>query len=131
MIQKRYLLCFKNWESSLNLKGRILFLMVDWQVLQCFTCKQNILEPVGNQIVSKCHQCGSPSDSQHRCNNERCYHLFVQCEACRQKYKGTCSEECKTIYELPKEEYLKIVKMPKLTSNYALRVKPRLPYAVQ
>ena len=30
--------------------------------------------------------------------------LFIQCDACRERYSGACSPECQKIAELPEEE---------------------------
>src|SRR6185312_11720471 len=61
-------------------------------------------EKIGDEIISRCHQCGKPCDTHTNCKNEGCHLLFIQCEACAETYKGCCSKECKEIYELPQEE---------------------------
>lgn len=61
-------------------------------------------ERVGDEIISRCHQCGEPSDSHTNCANEGCHLLFIQCEKCRQQFDGCCSAACKAIYNLPEEE---------------------------
>ncbi len=49
-----------------------------------------------------------------------CSKLFIQCNSCREELKGTCSIECKTIVELPPEEY-----------HQHLKTAPRIPHAVR
>jgi UPF0176 protein len=61
-------------------------------------------EKIGDEIISRCHQCGAPCDTHTNCANEACHLLFIQCESCASKYDGCCSEECKTINQLPEEE---------------------------
>jgi UPF0176 protein len=38
------------------------------------------------------------------CANEACHLLFIQCEECRQKWEGCCSQECFDFIHLPVEE---------------------------
>ena len=61
-------------------------------------------EKVGNEVISRCHQCGAPCDTHTNCANEACHLLFIQCESCAKKYEGCCSEECKKENQLPDEE---------------------------
>jgi UPF0176 protein len=64
-------------------------------------------EKIGEEIISVCHQCGKPCDRHTNCANEGCHLLFIQCEDCAVKMLGCCSEECKTVFHLPKEEQIK------------------------
>lgn len=61
-------------------------------------------EKIGDEIISNCHQCGTPCDTHTNCANEGCHLLFIQCESCAKKYNGCCSVECQTTYNLPEEE---------------------------
>ncbi|MEO8416301.1 MAG: rhodanese-related sulfurtransferase [Ginsengibacter sp.] len=61
-------------------------------------------EMVGDEVISRCHQCGKPSDTHTNCANEGCHLLFIQCRSCAKKMDGCCSAECKTIYNLPIEK---------------------------
>jgi UPF0176 protein len=61
-------------------------------------------EMVGDEVISRCHQCGAPCDTHINCANEGCHLLFIQCRACSQKFDGCCSAECKTTYNLPLEQ---------------------------
>ncbi len=61
-------------------------------------------EKIGEEIISRCHQCGELCDTHTNCANEACHLLFIQCEKCRSAFDGCCSKECKTIYNLPEEE---------------------------
>ena len=61
-------------------------------------------EKVGNEIISRCHQCGSPCDTHTNCANEACHLLFIQCAACAEKFEGCCSKECQEVHQLPEEE---------------------------
>jgi UPF0176 protein len=61
-------------------------------------------EKIGDEIISRCHQCGAPCDTHTNCANEACHLLFIQCESCAKKYEGCCSEKCKIENQLPEEE---------------------------
>jgi len=61
-------------------------------------------ERISEDVVSNCHQCGEPCDTHENCANEACHLLFIQCEACNQKMNNCCSDDCKTVHELPENE---------------------------
>ena len=61
-------------------------------------------EKIGEEIISRCHQCGELCDMHTNCVNEACHLLFIQCEKCKSDFDGCCSAECKTIYNLPEDE---------------------------
>ena len=61
-------------------------------------------ERVSDEIVSNCHQCGSPCDTHVNCANESCHLLFIQCDDCKKQMNNCCSEECKEINALPYDE---------------------------
>lgn len=66
-----------------------------------FVFDQRLGERVGDEIISRCHQCGAPCDTHVNCANEGCHLLFIQCAACAEKYNRCCSVECRTINALP------------------------------
>jgi hypothetical protein len=45
-------------------------------------------EPVTEDMLSVCHQCGSPCNDHTNCRNDACSHLFIQCPSCRETHKG-------------------------------------------
>ncbi|MDB5252982.1 MAG: rhodanese-related sulfurtransferase, partial [Flaviaesturariibacter sp.] len=61
-------------------------------------------ERITDEIIAKCHQCGSPADTHVNCANEACHLLFIQCDACRDKWAGTCSADCYEFTLLPEDE---------------------------
>jgi UPF0176 protein len=73
-----------------------------------FVFDDRLGERITNDIIAKCHQCGQPADSHTNCKNEACHLLFIQCESCASKMLGCCTEECKTVYQLPIEEQEKL-----------------------
>ena len=75
-----------------------------------FVFDERLGERISDDIISTCHQCGQPCDTHTNCKNDGCHLLFIQCPACAEKFKGTCSTECKTILELPVEEQKQIRK---------------------
>ena len=69
-----------------------------------FVFDNRLGERVTEEIISKCHQCGKPADTHVNCANEACHLLFIQCEECKQKWEGTCGQECYDFIHLPIEE---------------------------
>jgi UPF0176 protein len=61
-------------------------------------------ERVTAEVLSHCHQCGKPCDRHVNCRNEGCHLLFIQCDACAEKYAGCCSEHCADTVRLPEEQ---------------------------
>ncbi|MCE7864726.1 MAG: rhodanese-related sulfurtransferase [Bacteroidetes bacterium CHB5] len=68
-----------------------------------FVFDERLGERISDDIISECHQCGNPCDTHTNCKNDGCHLLFIQCEACAQKYKNCCSEACAGIIALPEE----------------------------
>lgn len=69
-----------------------------------FVFDERLGERITDDILAQCHICGVSCDTQVNCANEGCHVLMVQCDACREKLGGCCSEECKKISLLPAEE---------------------------
>ena len=73
-----------------------------------FVFDQRLGERVTNEIIATCHQCGKPADTHVNCVNDACHLLFIQCEECRVKFEGCCSQECLHFIHLPEEEQKKL-----------------------
>jgi UPF0176 protein len=58
-------------------------------------------ERITDDIMACCHQCGKPADNHINCANDACHMLFIQCQACAEKYNQCCSDKCKTVIALP------------------------------
>ena len=69
-----------------------------------FVFDERLGEHISTEIISKCHQCGNPSDTHTNCANVACNLLFIQCPSCREKYSNCCDENCQHIASLPEEE---------------------------
>ena len=69
-----------------------------------FVFDHRLGERITDDIVSQCHQCGAPCDVHTNCANESCHLLFIQCESCKSKMEGCCSDECVSIIHLPDDE---------------------------
>ncbi|MEJ7680605.1 MAG: rhodanese-related sulfurtransferase [Segetibacter sp.] len=69
-----------------------------------FVFDDRLGERITEDIISKCHQCGEPSDTHTNCRNDSCHLLFIQCDKCANKYDGCCTTKCQIIYNLPAEE---------------------------
>jgi len=94
-----------------------------------FVFDARIGERITNDVISECHQCGEPADNHIDCCNDACHILFIQCDACKKKYEGCCSKDCREFARLPKEEQRVLRKDPKRvvsTARKSDRVKPRL-----
>jgi UPF0176 protein len=68
-----------------------------------FVFDQRLGERVTPEIIATCHQCGKPADTHVNCRNDACHLLFIQCESCREKMEGCCSQECLDFVHLPEE----------------------------
>ncbi len=94
-----------------------------------FVFDERMGERITEDIISTCHQCGQPCDHHVNCANDDCHLLFIQCEACAEKMKGCCTPNCKTIFELPLEEQIKLRKgkiKHDAHSVYKSRLRPNL-----
>lgn len=69
-----------------------------------FVFDERLGEPISGEVIAQCHQCGAPCDTHTNCVNESCHLLFIQCDACKEKYRGTCSVPCMEMMQLPPEE---------------------------
>jgi UPF0176 protein len=94
-----------------------------------FVFDERLGERISDEIISECHQCGNKCDDHTNCSNDDCHLLFIQCEACKEKYDGACKPECQEIANMPIEEQRKIRK-GKLKhdahSVYKSRLRPKL-----
>ncbi len=68
-----------------------------------FVFDERLGERISADIISTCHQCGTPCDQHTNCRNEGCHLLFIQCDNCAATLQGCCSIECKDITSLPAE----------------------------
>lgn len=96
-----------------------------------FVFDERVGERITADVLSECHQCGSPCDTHVNCVNDDCHLLFIQCAACAEKMKGCCTEECVNIAALPIEEQRKLRKGrvkngPECLSVYKSRLRPNL-----
>lgn len=69
-----------------------------------FVFDDRLGERISEDVIAKCHQCGQPCDTHVNCKNEGCHLLFIQCDACAEKYEHCCSEACQEVTHLPEEE---------------------------
>lgn len=66
-----------------------------------FVFDNRLGEKIGDEIISSCHQCGTPCDAHINCANDGCHLLFIQCEGCREKFDSCCSVACQQTLALP------------------------------
>ena len=75
-----------------------------------FVFDERLGERISEQVISKCYQCGKPSDVHHNCENLACHRLVIQCDECREKYDGCCTDVCQQFMALPVEKQIELRK---------------------
>lgn len=73
-----------------------------------FVFDDRLGEQISEEIISVCHQCGTPSARHINCANDACHLLFIQCPSCAEKYNDCCSKKCTSHIALPKEEQVNL-----------------------
>ncbi len=68
-----------------------------------FVFDERLGERITDDVIAKCHQCGVACDTHINCANEACHLLFIQCQNCREKMQGCCSDTCHDIFSMPYE----------------------------
>ena len=58
-------------------------------------------EAISEDVIARCHQCGTVCDTHVNCANEACHLLFIQCPSCAEKLDCCCSDTCAEIIALP------------------------------
>ncbi len=95
-----------------------------------FVFDDRLGEKITEDIISKCHQCGSPCDTHTNCKNDGCHLLFIQCPSCAQTYAGCCTQACTDIVHLPEEKQIElrkgIDKGQQIFNKSKQRLRPRL-----
>lgn len=94
-----------------------------------FVFDERLGERITEDIISTCHQCGSPCDDHVNCANDDCHLLFIQCSACAEKFDSCCTPACQEIFHLPIEEQRRLRKGRIKTdtlSVYRSRLRPDL-----
>ncbi|MEI6408386.1 MAG: rhodanese-related sulfurtransferase [Bacteroidota bacterium] len=69
-----------------------------------FVFDERLGERISETVIAHCHQCGAPCDNHINCRNEHCHILFIQCDACKEKYEACCSETCQNFMQHTLEE---------------------------
>lgn len=93
-----------------------------------FVFDNRLGERISEDIIAKCHQCGSSCDDHTNCANSACHLLFIQCPECAAKYEGCCSTECHEFIQLPEDQQKELRKNLKMDRNiyHKGRVRPKL-----
>lgn len=69
-----------------------------------FVFDDRLGERISEDVIAKCHQCGTECDDHTNCANDACHILFIQCKACAQKYESCCSVKCADFNKLDEEK---------------------------
>lgn len=99
-----------------------------------FVFDERIGERIGEEVISECHQCGTPCDEHVNCANDDCHLLFIQCSDCAEKFEGCCKPECQEIIHLPVEEQRRLRKGRKKEDSlsvYKSRLRPNLKEVIK
>lgn len=93
-----------------------------------FVFDERLGERITDDVIANCHQCDQPADEHTNCANDACHILFIQCDSCKEKYQGCCSQECYDFIQLPFEKQKELRKgMKAQVHNYKKgRVRPKL-----
>jgi UPF0176 protein len=94
-----------------------------------FVFDNRLGERITDDIISNCHQCGKACDNHVNCANDDCHLLFIQCDACKEKYEGCCTINCQDIFNLPLDEQIKLRKGKVKADTHAVyksRLRPDL-----
>ncbi|KAI7816132.1 Rhodanese-like domain-containing protein [Gamsiella multidivaricata] len=76
-----------------------------------FTFDKRLGEPITDDVLAKCHTCGTPCDSYCNCSNMTCNLLMISCPSCQEKHEGTCgSSSCVDMVTELKEKQKQIPK---------------------
>lgn len=71
-----------------------------------FVFDDRLGERITDDVLAKCHQCGEPCDTHYNCAYDACHELMIQCDKCREKYQGCCSETCQSMWmKSPKADF--------------------------
>ncbi|HXH19474.1 MAG TPA: rhodanese-related sulfurtransferase [Chitinophagales bacterium] len=82
-----------------------------------FVFDERLGERITEEVISRCHQCGNPSDRHTNCANEGCHLLFIQCDECAGRFENCCSEKCREFIHLPQEQQQELRKGVKKGRN--------------
>lgn len=75
-----------------------------------FVFDNRLGERISNDIIARCHQCGTPCDNHTNCANDGCHLLFIQCDSCKAAMENCCSASCQETIHLPLVEQVKLRK---------------------
>lgn len=96
-----------------------------------FVFDERLGERITEDIIAHCHQCGQPCDTHVNCANDACHLLFIQCEACKERFEGCCSQECQHFIHLPADQQKAlrkgIDKGQNIFNKSRSRIRPKLP----
>ena len=65
-----------------------------------FVFDHRLGERITDDVISRCHQCGTACDNHTNCENEGCHLLFIQCNSCKEAMQNCCSVECHEIINM-------------------------------
>jgi UPF0176 protein len=82
-----------------------------------FVFDERLGERISDEIISRCHQCGSICDQHVNCKNDQCHILFLQCDECSKKYESCCSRRCADFIKLDESTQLQLKEIIKFNGS--------------
>lgn len=76
-----------------------------------FVFDERLGERITDDVLSNCHQCGQSCDTHTNCVNLDCNLLFIQCVSCKEAFNSCCSDVCKDIFALPRDQQKELRKI--------------------
>lgn len=73
-----------------------------------FVFDDRLGERISEEVIAKCHQCGTACDTHTNCSNDGCHILFIQCPNCKAVYDDCCSIKCRDFKRLPEQDRQKL-----------------------
>ncbi|MBI1835712.1 MAG: rhodanese-related sulfurtransferase [Flavobacteriia bacterium] len=88
-------------------------------------------ERITDDIVSVCHQCGTPADTHTNCVNDACHLLFIQCDVCKVTLENCCSTDCLDVIHLPQDLQKELRKGKEISNKIFKKGRSeKLPYQI-
>jgi UPF0176 protein len=78
-----------------------------------FVFDERLGERITEHVLGHCHVCGISCDTHKNCKNPGCHVLMILCPTCEEEYNGCCSQDCKSVLELPESVQMEIRRQAK------------------
>lgn len=66
---------------------------------KCYVFDERLSVPINHTdedvVIGECRHCGKAEDRLVNCMNPECNRQYICCEECEEKYRSSCSDECR------------------------------------